>query len=64
MVAGEKDFEPGQYEGRNIWYGVREFAMAAAMNFISFSMLSALFTPVRKLRRLMIIFQHFDPVFP
>lgn len=32
MVAGEKDFEPGQYEGRNIWFGVREFAMAAAMN--------------------------------
>lgn len=35
MVAGEKDFEPGQYEGRNIWYGVREFAMAAAMNGIA-----------------------------
>lgn len=32
MVSGEKDFEPGQYEGRNIWFGVREFAMAAAMN--------------------------------
>ncbi|QKR96792.1 transketolase [Enterococcus faecalis] len=32
MVAAEKDFEPGQYEGRNIWLGVREFAMAAAMN--------------------------------
>lgn len=32
MVADEKDFEPGQYEGRNIWFGVREFAMAAAMN--------------------------------
>lgn len=32
MVATEKDFEPGQYEGRNIWFGVREFAMAAAMN--------------------------------
>ncbi|KAJ64944.1 Transketolase [Enterococcus faecalis MN16] len=32
MVAAEKDFEPGQYEGRNIWFGVREFAMAAAMN--------------------------------
>lgn len=31
-VAAEKDFEPGQYEGRNIWFGVREFAMAAAMN--------------------------------
>lgn len=32
MVAAEKDFEPGQYEGRNIWFGVREFAMVAAMN--------------------------------
>lgn len=32
MVAAEKDFEPAQYEGRNIWFGVREFAMAAAMN--------------------------------
>ncbi|MGL9921827.1 transketolase [Enterococcus sp. DIV1758] len=32
MIAAEKDFEPGQYEGRNIWFGVREFAMAAAMN--------------------------------
>lgn len=32
MVSVEKDFEPGQYEGRNIWFGVREFAMAAAMN--------------------------------
>lgn len=32
MVAAEKDFEPGQYEGHNIWFGVREFAMAAAMN--------------------------------
>ncbi|WP_417632316.1 transketolase [Enterococcus faecalis] len=32
MVAAEKDFEPGQYEGRNIWFGVREFAMVAEMN--------------------------------
>ncbi|WP_042225540.1 transketolase [Oceanobacillus manasiensis] len=32
MVAAEKDFQPGQYEGRNIWFGVREFAMACAMN--------------------------------
>ncbi|ETU40059.1 transketolase [Enterococcus faecalis] len=32
MVAAENDFESGQYEGRNIWFGVREFAMAAAMN--------------------------------
>ncbi|MGX6978679.1 transketolase [Vagococcus elongatus] len=35
MIAGEKDFEPGSYEGRNIWFGVREFAMAAAMNGIA-----------------------------
>ncbi|MCA9766734.1 MAG: transketolase, partial [Carnobacterium sp.] len=35
MVAGEKDFQPGQYEGRNIWYGVREFAMTAAANGIA-----------------------------
>ena len=35
MMAGEKDFEPGQYEGRNIWFGVREFGMAAAMNGIA-----------------------------
>jgi transketolase len=32
MVAAETDFEPGHYAGRNIWFGVREFAMAAAMN--------------------------------
>lgn len=32
MVAAEKAFEPGNYDGRNIWFGVREFAMAAAMN--------------------------------
>ncbi|WP_019423012.1 transketolase [Paenibacillus sp. OSY-SE] len=25
-------FRPGQYEGRNLYFGVREFAMAAAMN--------------------------------
>ena len=35
MIAGEKDFEAGQYEGRNIWFGVREFAMAAVMNGIA-----------------------------
>ncbi|MGT2959100.1 transketolase [Streptococcus bovimastitidis] len=35
MVKAEKDFQPGQYEGRNIWFGVREFAMAAAMNGIA-----------------------------
>lgn len=32
MIASDKDFAPGQYDGRNIWFGVREFAMAAAMN--------------------------------
>ncbi len=32
MVAAETDFQPGNYQGRNIWFGVREFAMAAAMN--------------------------------
>ncbi|MGY3766424.1 transketolase [Vagococcus vulneris] len=35
MIAADKDFEPGQYEGRNIWFGVREFGMAAAMNGIA-----------------------------
>lgn len=35
LIATEKDFEPGQYEGRNIWFGVREFGMAAAMNGIA-----------------------------
>lgn len=35
MVAGEKDFQANQYEGRNIWYGVREFAMAAIANGIT-----------------------------
>ncbi|MDR2833121.1 MAG: transketolase [Streptococcaceae bacterium] len=35
MVAAEKDFEPGSLEGRNIWFGVREFAMGAAMNGIT-----------------------------
>ncbi|WP_413473859.1 transketolase [Streptococcus parauberis] len=35
MIKVEKDFQPGQYEGRNIWFGVREFAMAAAMNGIA-----------------------------
>ncbi len=27
-----KNFTPEHYEGRNIWFGVREFAMASAMN--------------------------------
>ena len=32
MIAGAADFESAQFAGRNIWFGVREFAMAAAMN--------------------------------
>ncbi|MGX6961332.1 transketolase [Vagococcus xieshaowenii] len=35
MIAGETDFDADHYEGRNIWFGVREFAMAAAMNGIA-----------------------------
>lgn len=31
-IKNVDDFMPGQYEGRNIWFGVREFAMGAAMN--------------------------------
>lgn len=31
----ENDFGPQQYEGRNVWFGVREFAMAAASNGIA-----------------------------
>ncbi|CRK80356.1 transketolase [Neobacillus massiliamazoniensis] len=32
LIKGVKDYMPGSYEGRNIWFGVREFAMGAAMN--------------------------------
>lgn len=32
MLKGENDFLPGSYEGRNIWFGVREFGMGAALN--------------------------------
>lgn len=32
MVSAEEDFTSDNYAGRNIWFGVREFAMAAAMN--------------------------------
>ncbi|WP_047998557.1 transketolase [Lactiplantibacillus herbarum] len=32
MIADTKDFQPESYDGRNIWFGVREFGMAAAMN--------------------------------
>ncbi|MDQ0214665.1 transketolase [Oikeobacillus pervagus] len=31
-IKNEEDFLPGTFEGRNIWFGVREFAMGAAMN--------------------------------
>jgi len=34
-LKGLPVFKPGSYEGRNIYFGVREFAMAAAMNGIS-----------------------------
>ncbi|MBP2240234.1 transketolase [Cytobacillus eiseniae] len=32
MINGQSDFTPASYEGRNIWFGVREFAMGAALN--------------------------------
>ncbi|WP_394231859.1 transketolase [Niallia oryzisoli] len=32
LLKGTADFLPGSYEGRNIWFGVREFAMGAALN--------------------------------
>ena len=32
LIKGEKDFLPDSYEGRNIWFGVREFAMGTALN--------------------------------
>ncbi|UII57514.1 transketolase [Cytobacillus spongiae] len=32
MIKGTGDFTPSSYEGRNIWFGVREFAMGAALN--------------------------------
>lgn len=31
-IKGVEDFTPNSYAGRNIWFGVREFAMGAAMN--------------------------------
>lgn len=31
-IKGVGDFTPESFEGRNIWFGVREFAMGAAMN--------------------------------
>ncbi|WP_270182468.1 transketolase [Alkalihalobacillus sp. CinArs1] len=35
MLKGENDFSAADYSGRNIWFGVREFGMAAAMNGIA-----------------------------
>lgn len=32
MLKGEGDFTRENYSGRNIWFGVREFAMGAALN--------------------------------
>ena len=32
LIKGTEDFLPGQYQGKNIWFGVREFAMGAALN--------------------------------
>ncbi|MDF0728022.1 transketolase, partial [Cytobacillus sp. S13-E01] len=32
MIKGAGDFTPNDYSGRNIWFGVREFAMGAALN--------------------------------
>ncbi|WP_203362475.1 transketolase [Bacillus sp. REN10] len=32
MIKKAEDFSATSYEGRNIWFGVREFAMGAAMN--------------------------------
>ena len=49
MVAAEKDFEPGQYEGRNIWFGVREFAMAAAMNGIHYMVVAMFMADILRL---------------
>lgn len=34
-LKGLAQFKPGSYDGRNIYYGVREFGMAAAMNGMS-----------------------------
>ena len=31
-IKGEEDFNRNDYRGRNIWFGVREFAMGAALN--------------------------------
>lgn len=31
-IKGAEDFQAANYNGRNIWFGVREFAMGAALN--------------------------------
>jgi transketolase len=31
-IKGDKDFTPESFDGRNIWFGVREFGMGGAMN--------------------------------
>ncbi|HEX7065585.1 MAG TPA: transketolase [Bacillales bacterium] len=35
LMKDEGDFSSERYEGRNVWFGVREFAMAAASNGIA-----------------------------
>ncbi|HET7629155.1 MAG TPA: transketolase [Bacillales bacterium] len=32
LMKGSDDFSADRYDGRNVWFGVREFAMAAAAN--------------------------------
>ncbi|MBO0993027.1 transketolase [Bacillus sp. SD088] len=32
MISGSPDYSADDYSGRNIWFGVREFGMGAAMN--------------------------------
>lgn len=32
MIKGEEDFSADNYAGKNIWFGVREFGMGAALN--------------------------------
>lgn len=35
MITSSSDYSSNNYSGRNIWFGVREFAMGAAMNGIA-----------------------------
>jgi len=35
MIAETENFQPNDYQGKNIWFGVREFGMAAAINGIA-----------------------------